>query len=211
MPVRFALLSLLDYDFHVVTIPAKYLECDGCGQAATPGHVARRLERLEWATRYRPVHIGTLFLSGSSPVADENFLYAGEFKGEAGRLLEATGISSAGRPAEIVLNEFQRGGFFLTHLLECPLEAAPGGQNASGRLLLQRAPSVLARMRRSLKPKRIILISEMLVPLGEKFTSVELGCPVILDGGKPFGLDSSDYSRVVQRLQETLAAPALGK
>ena len=31
------------------------LRCDGCGQAASPEHMARRLRRLEWTTRYRPV------------------------------------------------------------------------------------------------------------------------------------------------------------
>src|SRR5437899_12101620 len=43
------------------------LPCDGCGQAATAEHIARRLQRLEWTTRYRPVHIHTLLLGAYSP------------------------------------------------------------------------------------------------------------------------------------------------
>src|SRR5207249_10650226 len=40
------------------------LPCDGCGQAASAEHIARRLRRLEWATRFRPVHIHTLLRGG---------------------------------------------------------------------------------------------------------------------------------------------------
>src|SRR5215510_13443083 len=75
------------------------LQCDGCGQMGTPGHIARRLRRLEWATRYRPVHIQTLLLGGVAPREDAEFLYAPgeEFRGEAHNLLLAVGIGT-GRP-----------------------------------------------------------------------------------------------------------------
>ncbi len=43
------------------------LRCDGCGQLASPEHIARRLQRLEWTTRFRPVHIGTLLLGATAP------------------------------------------------------------------------------------------------------------------------------------------------
>src|SRR2546428_5690956 len=74
------------------------LPCDGCGQNASTEHIARRLQRLEWATRYRPVHIHTLFLGSASPQKQEEFLYSpnGEFLGEAGVLLEAAGGSTGG-------------------------------------------------------------------------------------------------------------------
>src|SRR5207253_8014232 len=49
------------------------LVCDGCGQAATAEHIARRLQRLEWTTRYRPVHIHALLLGAFSPLRDEEF------------------------------------------------------------------------------------------------------------------------------------------
>src|SRR5216684_666718 len=100
------------------------LVCDGCGQTASAEHIARRLKRLEWTTRYRPVHIHTLFLGAFSPHDEKDFLYApgGGFQGEAASLLAALGISTAGKTAEAVHTEFQRAGFFLTHILECPLE-----------------------------------------------------------------------------------------
>ena len=49
--------------------------CDGCGQPASSEHTARRLQRLEWATRYRPIHLHTLLLGAISPADDANFLY----------------------------------------------------------------------------------------------------------------------------------------
>lgn len=193
------------------TIPSEFLACDGCGQSASPAHLARRLQRLEWTTRYRPVHISTLLLGGVSPLADEDFLYAGKFKGEAARLLEATGISTKEKSPEAVLSEFQRGGFFLTHLLECPLESGRSGQLSCEQLLVRHISSVTARIRRSLKPKRIVLISELLEPLLARLSNAELACPVLLDNGKPFGLDSSDSLAAAQHVRETLMEAASGK
>lgn len=191
-------------------MPTDFLPCDGCGQSASPEHIARRLQRLEWTTRYRPVHIGALLLGGVSPHAEEDFLYAGKFKGEAGRLLEAVGISPEGKSREVVLSEFQRGGFFLTHVLECPLETRAAVDYSCEALLAKRFSQVLTRIRRSLKPKRVVLISELLAPLAATLSNAELGCPVILDNGKPFGLDSSDFSGAVQHLRHFLGLAAAG-
>jgi hypothetical protein len=191
-------------------MPTNFLACDGCGQSASPEHIARRLRRLEWTTRYRPVHIGTLLLAGISPQADEDFLYAAQFKGEAGRLLEAVGISTTGKSAEVVLSEFQKGGFLLTHLLECPLETGQWEQLPREDLFQKRLPQVVTRIRRSLKPKRVVLISEALAPLAARLSEAELGCPLILDDGKPFALDSADASRAVHHLRQVLGLAAAG-
>jgi len=191
-------------------MPTSSLSCDGCGQAASPEHIARRLQRLEWTTRYRPVHIGAILLGAVSPAADEDFLYAGKFGGEASRLLEAVGIAAAGKSAEMVLGEFQRGGFFLTHVLECPLESGQSDQSSCAVLLAKRIPQVVTRIRRSLKAKRVVLISELLAPLTAELSSAELQCPVILDGATPFAMDSSDLSLPAQRLREALGIAAAG-
>ena len=100
------------------------LLCDGCGQSASPAHLARRLQRLEWTTRYRPVHIQALLLGGIAPEADAAFLYSpeGNYQGEAANLLDALQISRAGKSADAMLTEFQKRGLLLTHVLECPLE-----------------------------------------------------------------------------------------
>lgn len=201
----------MDYDSLLHVMPTVPLACDGCGQPASPEHIARRLQRLEWTSRYRPVHMATLLLGGFSPLADADFLYSGKFEGEAGQLMEAVGISPGGKTPETVLNEFQRAGLFLTHLLECPLESGQAGPLVCESLLEKRISSVMTRIRRSLKPQRVILISESLAPLSTRLSSAELGCAVILDGNQPFGLDSSDFAQAVKRLRLALAAPIAAK
>jgi len=72
---------------------------------------------------YGVVHIlrsfGRLLAAGR-----EGFSYApgGEFQGEAALLLAALGNLTAGKAAEQCTREFQRRGFFWTHILECPFE-----------------------------------------------------------------------------------------
>ncbi len=183
------------------------LVCDGCGQVASGEHVARRLKRLEWTTRYRPVHIHTLFLGAFSPHDEKDFFYApgGEFQGEAALLLDALGISTAGKAAEAVHAVFQRAGFFLTHVLECPLEDA-GSQQADPQAALKaRLAAVGTRIRRSLKPKRVMAITEALAPIMEDILRLDLGCPVLLDHGRPFRLGGSAGQRVGERLREVTA------
>jgi len=191
-------------------MPTDLLACDGCGQSASPEHIARRLLRLEWTTRYRPVHIGALLLGSVSPLAEQDFLYSGKFHGEAGRLLEAVGISTSGKSPETILGEFQRGGFFLAHVLECPLETSEAEKASYQSLLAERVSQVLTRIRRSLKPKRVVLISDSLAPLAARLSSAELACPVILDHGKPFGLDSGDFSGAALHLRQALGLATPG-
>jgi hypothetical protein len=188
------------------------LPCDGCGRAASTEHLARRLQRLEWTTRYRPVHINTLLLSDVSPPEESDFLYSpeGEFHGEAAFLLEALGLPAAGRTRDAVHAEFQRAGFFLTHILECPLENDLESQADRTSLLAARLAAVATRIRRSLRPKRVVLISQELEPILERILSLKLSCPIVLDKGKPFQLDSSMSGDAVTRLRDSLSAPAKG-
>jgi hypothetical protein len=180
------------------------LRCDGCGQLASPEHIARRLQRLEWTTRYRPVHIGTLLLGAIAPLKDSSFIYspAGGWEGEANTLLVAAGLTRAGKSSEVLLAEFQRGGLFLTHVLECPLEG--GAVGTFQQLIANRLPGVLTRIRRSLKPKRLVPISQALGQFLPALISGELPCPILLDQEKPFALDV-DTSESAKRLREALA------
>jgi hypothetical protein len=177
---------------------------------ASPEHMARRLQRLEWSTRYRPVHIGTLFLGAFSPMEEKEFLYSpgGEFYGEAGSLLKALGISAEDRAPEVVHAEFQRAGFFLTHVLECPLENGFENPANEASLLAQRLKPLAARIRRSLKPKRVVLISQALGTVLESIQALDLGCPILLDAHKPYALDSFMSETAVALLRERLTGPA---
>jgi len=156
------------------------LPCDGCGQLADSAHISRRLQRLAWATRFRPLHIQALLLSGIAPALDSDFLYAPDslFRGEAGAILNAVQISTEGRPPEIALAEFQKLCLMLTHILECPLQDGVSVQQAVA-LLEKQLPSAITRIRRSLKPRRILLISAGLQPVEDKLRQSNLGCPIL--------------------------------
>jgi hypothetical protein len=193
--------------------------CDGCGQPASSEHTARRLQRLEWSTRYRPIHMHTLLLGAVSPVKDAEFLYSpGEsHSGEAARVFTAAGIDTDGKSTEALHAEFQRRGIFLTHVLECPLESPSDGENAGGgihaipvELLTARLAALFTRIRRSLKPKRVGLVSEALKAVLENFSGAQLGCELLLDDGHPFALDSPDSAAAKSswhKLQQVLALP----
>src|SRR6266568_3660815 len=126
------------YDFPNDMTNSIALPCDGCGQIASAEHLVRRLQRLEWTTRYRPVHINTLLLGAFSPIEEKDFLYSpgDEFHGEAALLLQA------------------------------------------------------------------------LAPVLEEIQTSKLGCPVVLDLGKPFRFDGPAPEHAVARLREALAAAA---
>ena len=185
------------------------LQCDGCGQAASPEHIARRLQRLEWATRFRPVHIGTLLLGAVAPQNDAEFIYAptGAGDGEPGMLLAAAGVTLEGKSGEAMLAEFQHRGFFLTHVLECPLEDGAGGRIQE--LLGNRLPTALARIRRSLKAKRLAPISRWLEQFLPALISGELPCAILLDGGIPFALDGDAASEAAGRLRDAVATQSV--
>jgi hypothetical protein len=184
------------------------LLCDGCGQAASPEHVTRRLQRLEWMTRYRPIHVGTVLLGAYSPDADSDFLYAetAEFKGEGKHLLSAAGIDAKGKTREAILTEFQRGGFLVGYVLECPLEPESRNDAALAALLKARMPAFLARLRRSFQPKRVASISSKLDPFFAGLMDNDLGCTLLSDGGKSFALDGLSPGQEIDRLHQALAA-----
>jgi len=155
------------------------LPCDGCGQLAPAQHITRRLRRLEWATRFRPIHIQALLLATSAPETDAEFLYCPDstFTGQAAVLLSALGISTAGKSSEEVLADFQKRGLVLASLLECPVE--PGTNHNEARALIEHhLPQALARIRRSLKPKRVLVVSPDLEPFLPQLSESALGCPV---------------------------------
>lgn len=183
--------------------------CDGCGQEASSEHIAGRLKRLEWATRYRPVHIQTLFLGTASPETDEEFLYSlrDEFQGEAAALLEAAGVSRTGKSRDAVLMEFQRRGCFLAYVLECPLEQSTNSGHGISNLLTQRTAAVATRIRRSLKPKRVTLLGSRMETLAQKWLSGELGCPLLLNNGRPYDLEGAAGQHDIVQLRAALETP----
>lgn len=166
---------------------------------------------MEWATRYRPVHIHSLLLGGVAPREDAEFLYTPDeaFVGEGATLLRAAAISLDGKSVEEAHSEFQAAGLFLAHILECPLE--PGndsGPDASG-LLRKHLPLVASRIRRSLKPKRVMLVTEMPPEVVQNILALDLGCEVILNDGRPFALAPSVNEAEIARFRAVLDSRAI--
>jgi len=160
-------------------MPTPLLPCDGCGQLVDSAHISRRLERLAWTTRFRPIHIHALLLAGITPAKNEDFLYSSDchFEGEAAAILQAIALSTEGKSREGVLTEFQKLGLMLTYVLECPLHPNLSAQETHA-LLEKQLPATIFRIRRSLKPKRVLLLSSTLQPLAEKLHQANLGCPI---------------------------------
>jgi hypothetical protein len=185
------------------------LICDGCGQTADQQHIARRLKRLENMTRYRPIHVQALFLAAVSPAADADHLYSAEneFRGEGLALLRALGIDSIGRPRESVLADFQRRGYLLTHVWQCPDES-DGAK--TGRESLEKRLAVSAvQIRRSLKPKKLVLLGRELDPVVENLLKETLGAELVVpQTGCAFRLEELAPGSLEVAIRAT-AVPAL--
>lgn len=154
------------------------LPCDGCGQLASTDHISRRLQRLEWSTRFRPIHMQALLLGAAAPESDEQFLYSPESAfGSAAKIFSALAIPTEGKSHEEVLSELQKRGLYLTYALECTVE--PNSDASLTRELLERhLTHTVARIRRSLKPKRVLLLSPELQPFLTQLSESTLGGPV---------------------------------
>jgi hypothetical protein len=182
--------------------------CDGCGQLASPEHVARRFRRLEWTTRFRPVHINTVLLGAVAPLGEADFFYSpeGAVAGEAALLAQVAGFEHLEQPKEQLQSAFQRAGFFATHVLECPLEE--GSAFALEDLLTKRLPATLVRIRRSLRPRRVAVISRFLDPFVARLIAELPGCKIVAEAGRGFALDAAYGLAAAAALRSALAPEA---
>jgi hypothetical protein len=182
------------------------LVCDGCGQLADQEHIARRLKRLESMTRYRPIHVQTLFLGAVSPANAEDYLYSARdaFRGEGAILLRALHIEDTGRSPEATLADFQRRGYLLAHLLDC--RDAFSAEEVSREALARRIPATLTRIRRSFKPKRLVLLGQELAEFIAQFMAANLDAALILQDGKPFEWNQMRDNALTKELAATAQA-----
>jgi len=170
--------------------------CDGCGIRVDDAHLRARIQRLELATRFRPVHIGVLLIYVAPPAGLDDFFYAGaDARSQTPRspyFRELAKLASP-RPApeplaedlvpESVLAEFQRRGFFLTSAVECPMRDHGDLAAAIRRLV----PTVLRRVQNSYKPKCIALISPPTAELTGPLRDAGWGDRLVLSpNGVPF-------------------------
>jgi hypothetical protein len=189
--------------------------CDVCGLPASAEHMARRLERLELSTRFRPIHVSVLFVT-LEPMArlEDDFYRPPESRGFFDSFLTAldilTGASGAGSDTAGLL-EFQRRGYYLTCLSECPVTPRPAGDSNADRNLAQDcirrvAPTFIKRIRFNYKPKYVGLLGTNLQPLVEILQQSGIGPLLLLDGGGPLTLPRMDDPSSLALFRRTVMA-----
>lgn len=182
--------------------------CDGCGQPADDTHIARRIQRLELATRFRPIHINILFLAEAPPPRMENYFYFPNAKRDErtglsrvlfDELMRGLGISAEDALGdEPLLAEFQKQGYFFADGLECPVEEAfpelmVKAVTVSAPMLAHRyGAMIVKRVTLSYKPKHIILLSTRARHLIPVLEHAGLGRQLLLYQGLPLHFPHPD-------------------
>jgi hypothetical protein len=165
--------------------------CDGCGLQVDDAHIRRRIERLELATRFRPIHIQVLLIDIAPPIRVEDCFYRAASNRDE-RSLESRNyfdeiVKCASFTAgpeiteEAALAEFQHRGFYLAHAVECPVEAADSLADALERV----RQVVIKRIQKSYKPKYIAPISDYFTKLIPLFEQNGWGDKLLLNHGGP--------------------------
>jgi hypothetical protein len=129
------------------------------------------------ATRFRPIHIQTLFLADAPGSRLEDYFYwplrEGESRSPEARqffieMMKAAGIDpDSATDEEAALVEFQRRGFYLAHAVECPV---PTPQELSERIKAA-STTLLKRIEFSYRPKHVVPISpavKAMIPVLQK-------------------------------------------
>jgi hypothetical protein len=197
---RFACHSFVSKYFGENTMPV----CDGCGAVVDDAHIRARIERLEMATRYRPIHIQVLLLDAAPPARPEDFFYraAGDHaERSAGSraYFDALMACADEKPTRFVreedaLAEFQRRGLFLTNVVECSAEADLDAA------VSRCAPSLVKRLQFSYKPKYVAAISSAVRSVLPVLADGGWADRLILDGGRPFDVHSAPVGQPAANL-----------
>jgi hypothetical protein len=193
-----------------------YLPCDGCGLPASSEHIAGRLRRLEFSTRFRPVHIGVLFVALAPPARSEGDFYGPiDSKEFVDPLLEALEIpltadkSTAGSDPHATdcprLAEFQRRGYYLAYLSECP---PPQGDESAASTIARLGPTLIRRIRFNYKPKHIAPLGQELFPLIEMLGAAGIGPILTLDQGLALPAPRTGGQEWMELFQRSVATAA---
>lgn len=193
-----------------------YLPCDGCGLPASPQHIAERVRRLEFSTRFRPVHIGVLFIALAPSIREEEDFYSpAKSKELADRFLEALEIKPPIEKADAEWNansgdsarlaEFQRRGYYLAYLSECPL---PENEEAATSAISRLGPTLIRRIKFNYRPKHIAPLGQELFPLVEILKDAGLGPVLTLDHGLALPVPRTGDQQVLELFRRAVAAAA---
>jgi hypothetical protein len=187
-----------------VNSASKTILCDGCGEPASPEHLRQRVERLEFATRFRPIHIDCLVLYPSPPQRIEDYFYrpsasagvrSSESRSFFEALMAAIGVSAKDdREEAALLVEFQRAGWFLAECCECPMDRK---RSETVDWAKEYGPSLIRRTKFSYMPKHIVFLSIELAPLASLFAREGLREKLLLADGGPF--DCPPFDNEIQK------------
>jgi len=197
-------------------IPLIQLACDGCGLPALPEHIAERVHRLELATQFRPVHMGILFIALAPLPGVENDFYASpKDKTFFEPFLEALEIPSSTEKSAreednhgkdlARLTEFQRRGFFLACLSECPL---PDNKETVEQIIQRLGPTLVRRIKFNYRPKQIAPLGQELSPLVEMLKEHGLGPVLMGDDGQALPLPCTGVQGWMQLFRRSVTAEA---
>jgi hypothetical protein len=187
--------------------------CDGCGMEADARHIRERIERLELATRFRPIHIHALLIDAVPPARLADYFYqaARDRSARSSRSRnyfdQIVGLNRAAADAgieeESALSEFQRRGLFLAYAVECPITDAATALDDTVRKL---APTVLKRVQVSYRPKLVALLSPEAGELIPALLGAGWGGRLVLDEGRPFTLPELGHTASPAGLADRLGA-----
>jgi hypothetical protein len=158
-------------------IPSSWVTCDGCGLPASPAHISERIERLELATRFRPIHVNMLFIAAAPLLRPEDDFYrppeAREFFDPFMDALEIPASRNGPHPGVETregdvarLVEFQHRGFYLSYLSECPISEK---DDTVGGAISRLGSTLLRRVRFNYRPKHIAILGGNLSALRDTF------------------------------------------
>ena len=193
-----------------------FLPCDGCGLPASPEHIAGRLQRLELSTRFRPVHIGILFVVLAPPSRPQDDFYGpAESKEFSDPFLEALDIrpstdkaaqgSDAHANDSARLMEFQRRGCYLAYLSECPL---PENEEPAASTIARLGPTLIRRIRFNYKPKLVAPLGEELLPLIDMLRAAGIDPVLTLDQERALPAPRTGDREWTELLQRAVASIA---
>jgi len=205
-----------------MAIPSNPIICDGCGQPASPAHIAERVARLELATRFRPVHMNMLFVAlAPATRLEDDFYGPPQSRNFFDSLMDALEIASpaAEVPPEAdrsvndaaSLAEFQRKGFYMAYLSECPITDESGNAAAA---ISSLSPALIRRIRFNYKPKHIALLGSSMSPVIEVLEKSGMGPLLVLQNRQPLAvpgpgdLSARTVFRTGLRTVVSIGAPA---
>jgi len=158
--------------------------------------------------------MGTLFVALAPPHAADDF-YAPARSGEFSDLfLEALEIFPEGKPAteeDIGANdlarlaEFQRRGYYLTYLSECPLR---DDKETAGQIVQRLGPTLIRRIKFNYRPRQIAPLGHDLFPLIDLLNSQGIGPVLTVGEGQALPLPVTSSQEWMQLFRRTVTAGA---